>query len=89
MIHCLCGNVKSNSSETPSGEHRKNLVQLEEKYAKYGREMRNGFEEQTKTNAEIDKRLRQAVLDHDKHGLSKKMPRKLASRPKIFLSLTA
>ncbi|KAF8480596.1 hypothetical protein JB92DRAFT_3040835 [Gautieria morchelliformis] len=71
-----------------SGEHGKGLVHLEEKYARFGRQIRNGFDEQNKINEDIDKRLRQAILDHDKHGLSRKMPKTLASRPKIFQSLT-
>jgi hypothetical protein len=65
------------------------LVHLEEEYARFGRQLRNGLGEQQKINEDIDKRLRQAVLDHDKHGLSRKMPKTLAPRPKIFQSLTS
>lgn len=51
--------------------------------------MQSGFEDLIKTNENIEKRLRQAVFDHDKHGLSKKMPIELATRPKMLQKLLA
>lgn len=88
MVQCLlqCPNSLPNAS---SGEHGQNLICLEAKYAAYGREMQSGFEDLIKTNENIEKRLRRAVYDHDKHGLSKKMPIKLATRPKMLQKLLA
>ncbi|KAF8587416.1 hypothetical protein K439DRAFT_824696 [Ramaria rubella] len=69
-------------------EHRKNMIHLEEEYAEYGRKIKRNFEEQNKITESIDRCLRQAVLDHDKNGLSKTMPAVLVMRPKIFQNLS-
>ncbi|KAF8511945.1 hypothetical protein BU17DRAFT_96717 [Hysterangium stoloniferum] len=70
-------------------KHRKNLVHLEEQYGHYSRELQQGFDEIATVNEDIDKRFRQAIVDHDQKGLMRIMPKKLAERPKIIQNLAA
>lgn len=63
------------------------MLQLEKKYADFGRALKTGFESLVDVNESIEKRLQQAIVDHDKNSIVKKMPKKLADRPKIMQRL--
>jgi hypothetical protein len=70
-----------------SDDHCEELVRLENKYAEHGRKLKQSWEDLTEINEDTDKRLREAVSDHDRHSFSKEMPTKLAHWPKTFQKL--
>ncbi|KAI0352490.1 hypothetical protein OH77DRAFT_1513260 [Trametes cingulata] len=58
-----------------------NLVDLEAEYATVGRRLIHQSEDWIKTNRELSQRLAEAVEQHDKMMLSKKMPATLIASP--------
>ncbi|GJJ12659.1 hypothetical protein Clacol_006903 [Clathrus columnatus] len=66
-------------------EHRQNLLAVEESYARYGRQVKNGLEGIQQATQETHKLLRQAIENHDTMSLVRKMPPTLAQRPKLLI----
>lgn len=59
------------------------MVKIEQEYADYGRSLMGGLEEIEQATQEIYQTLQQTIQDHDTLSLVRKMPTKLAPRPKL------